>query len=177
MKLSKKRISVLIGLWFLLAPFTTFAANKVVVIPLMGDNPPLKNIVTVARANGKFTDPVAAVNSITDASASNPYLVVIGSGGNTSYGVYNNSSSPVMTHVTATATEGGSSYGVLNYGNSNPKIRHSAMEGGTYGLYTNTGCTSTVSQSTIIGGVGGTGTKTCVACDNGSGTALNESCQ
>jgi hypothetical protein len=39
-------------------------------------NKPLKNVITVAKGNGKFTDPVAAVNSITDASASNPYLVV-----------------------------------------------------------------------------------------------------
>ena len=37
----------------------------------------LKNVDTVAKANGDFTDPVAAVNSITDASATNPYLVVI----------------------------------------------------------------------------------------------------
>ena len=41
---------------------------------------PLQNIVTVAKANGMFTDPVAAVNSITDASETNPYLVVIGPG-------------------------------------------------------------------------------------------------
>ncbi|HHD63479.1 MAG TPA: hypothetical protein ENK96_03735, partial [Desulfobulbaceae bacterium] len=56
------------------------AADKVVVIPLFGHGKPLKNIVTVAKADGKFTDPVAAVNSITDASENNPYLIVIGPG-------------------------------------------------------------------------------------------------
>jgi hypothetical protein len=51
---------------------------------LAGIRPPiaagLKNVITVAKANGDFTDPVAAVNSISDASATNPYLVVIGPG-------------------------------------------------------------------------------------------------
>ena len=55
--------------------------SKVVVVPLSGDDlAPLANVVTVATENGDFTDPVAAVNSITDASASNPYLVVIAPG-------------------------------------------------------------------------------------------------
>jgi hypothetical protein len=356
-----KEIAVLIGVLFLLAPLTVFAQDGFYVIPVVV-NKPLKNVITVAKANGKFTDPVAAVNSITDASASNPYLVVIGPGvytvtsglqmkayvdiagsgenvtkitgaisagaawtsavilgannaslssltvGNTgggeysiallnylasprvtdvtamasggtriygvynssssplmtdvtatasggtaenfgvnnylsspvmiqitatatggannygvnnfdsspvmtqvtatasggtdnrgvfnqssspvmtqviatasggswmNYGVYNFDSSPVMTQVTATASGGTYSYGVNNFLSSNPKISHSAMEGGTDGLYTDSGCMSTVSQSTIIGGVGGTGTMTCVACDNGSGTALNGSC-
>ena len=69
------------GILLLLAPLTVQAQTKVVVIPLFGDDPkPLKNIITVAKANGDFKDPVAAVNSITDASAENPYLVVIGPG-------------------------------------------------------------------------------------------------
>lgn len=88
MRISTKginRILFTVVMLFLLAPMTVFAANKVVVIPLFGDCPasvcnPLKNIVTVGKSNGMFTDPVAAVNSITDASASNPYLVVIGPG-------------------------------------------------------------------------------------------------
>lgn len=55
------------------------ATDRVVVIP-MGSAKTLQNIVTVAKGNGKFTDPVAAVNSITDASATNPYLVLIAPG-------------------------------------------------------------------------------------------------
>ena len=61
-------------------PLSAQAADKVVVIPLFGHDKPLKNIITVAKANSMFTDPVAAVNSITDASENNPYLVVIGPG-------------------------------------------------------------------------------------------------
>lgn len=83
MKISTKSMKMmvgLIGMVFLLAPLTVVAQDKVVVIPLFGNSKPLKNIVTVAKSNGMFTDPVAAVNSITDASASNPYLVVIGPG-------------------------------------------------------------------------------------------------
>lgn len=63
------------------------AHNNVVVVPLLGGtgggggtSSPLKNVVTVSAKNGMFTDPVAAVNSITDASETNPYLVVIGPG-------------------------------------------------------------------------------------------------
>jgi hypothetical protein len=35
------------------------------------------NVVIVAKSGGDFTDPIAAVNSITDASAAKPYLVKI----------------------------------------------------------------------------------------------------
>ena len=51
------------------------------VLSIKGDNAmQLKNVVTVSAHGGNFTDPVAAVNSITDASTSNRYLVVIGPG-------------------------------------------------------------------------------------------------
>jgi len=39
--------------------------------------PLISNIVTVAKANGMYTNPVAAVNDITAATANNPYLVKI----------------------------------------------------------------------------------------------------
>jgi hypothetical protein len=80
-----RMISGFFGFLLVLAPLTVLAQTKtkVVVVPL-GDDVvkvnPLKNVITVAKANGKFTDPVAAVNSIADASESNPYLIVIGPG-------------------------------------------------------------------------------------------------
>lgn len=55
------------------------AENEVVVIPL-NSMKKLHNVVTVAAKGGEFSDPAAAVDSIADASASNPYLVVIGPG-------------------------------------------------------------------------------------------------
>lgn len=57
-----------------------YAANQVVVIPLFDEVAKLKNIITVAKENGDFTDPVEAVNSIGDASSDNPYLVIIAPG-------------------------------------------------------------------------------------------------
>ncbi len=75
-----QRILGFLIILLLLAPLTVLAQTKVVVIPLGDDAKPLKNVISVAKANGKFTDPVAAVNSISDASAANPYLVVIGPG-------------------------------------------------------------------------------------------------
>ena len=309
-----KGIVVLSGVLFLLAPLTAFTANKVVVIPLFDTiNPkPLKNIVTVAKANGTFTDPVAAVASITDASQTNPYLVVIGpgvytvtsplvmkqwvditgsgenvtrikgaistgsyidsviikgannsalssltventgggvnctalfnsgvdrsanvnnvtaiawggtinigvynisssyatmrnvtamaSGGSSNFAIHNNNSNPLMTDITATAWSGTNSYGVYNYNSnptmtnltaegtggtynygvcnesSSPVIRRGTMKGDNDGLNT-TGGTAYVSQSTIINGVSGTGTKNCAACDKGDGTVTNSSCE
>ncbi|MEM7360425.1 MAG: hypothetical protein AAF431_15115 [Pseudomonadota bacterium] len=66
----------------LLAGISTQAMSqtKVVVVPLMSDPVPLANVVTVAKKNGDFTDPISAIESITDALASNPYLIVIGPG-------------------------------------------------------------------------------------------------
>ena len=89
MRISAKRTNRIMGficILLLMLPLAAFAANKVVVIPLFdssctsGTCKPLKNIVTVAKAGGMFTDPVAAMASITDASFDNPYLVVIGPG-------------------------------------------------------------------------------------------------
>ncbi|GHA18865.1 hypothetical protein GCM10008090_30630 [Arenicella chitinivorans] len=59
---------------------TAHAQNKVVVIPLAGDAQPLQNIITVSANNGDFTNPVDAINSISDASNTNPYLIVLGPG-------------------------------------------------------------------------------------------------
>lgn len=56
------------------------AENKVVVIPLMGSAGNLNNVITVSPKGGDFTDPVAAVNSISGNSSNNRYVVLIGPG-------------------------------------------------------------------------------------------------
>ncbi len=65
---------------FSILPTGLMAADKVVVIPLLSHQQPIKNVVTVAKSGGDFTDPVAAVASITDADENHPYLIVIGPG-------------------------------------------------------------------------------------------------
>lgn len=55
------------------------AQDKVVVIPLNSAKK-LNNVVTVSAKDGDFSDPVAAVNSIADATSAKPYLVLIGPG-------------------------------------------------------------------------------------------------
>jgi hypothetical protein len=76
-----KCISGFFGMLLLLTPISVLAQTKVVVVPLCGDDAkPLKNIITVAKENGNFTHPITAIKSITDASAENPYLLVIGPG-------------------------------------------------------------------------------------------------
>jgi len=67
----------MLSIW--LSPVAT-AADRVVVVPLGTGGKPLQNVVTVAKSKGQFTDPVAAMNSIIDASAANPYLLYIGPG-------------------------------------------------------------------------------------------------
>ncbi len=70
-----------LGLALFSITFAVAAQNKVVVIPLFGDDTkPIANVLVVAKQNGDFTSPVAALNSITDASKSNPYLVAIAPG-------------------------------------------------------------------------------------------------
>lgn len=54
-----------------------FAAEKVVVMPPGLAKKQLMNVIRVSAEGGDFTDPVAAVNSINDAAAAKPYLVLI----------------------------------------------------------------------------------------------------
>lgn len=116
-------------------------------------------------------------------SSSSPTMTQVtatASGTGTNYGISNAyTSCPTMTDVTATASGGSNNYGVYNrYESSAPTIRRSTLEGATNSLYTHsdTGCTATVSQSTFIGGVSGGANNECVACDDGSGNALDGNC-
>ena len=49
-----KRILGFIGVVCLLAPLTVFAQGDMMIVPVVV-NKPLKNVITVAKANGKFT--------------------------------------------------------------------------------------------------------------------------
>ena len=83
---ARASLGALLSIFILGHAIQSHAHNKVVIVPMSGDDSqPLANIVTVAKANGDFTDPVAAINSIPDSgsaapSASRPYLIVIAPG-------------------------------------------------------------------------------------------------
>ena len=70
------------AVFFLLALGPAYAHNKVVVIPLSGGGggESLKNVITVSSENGDYSDPVTALNAITDASGTNQYTIFIGPG-------------------------------------------------------------------------------------------------
>lgn len=71
-------VGVLLGIMFL---SNAVAAEKEVVIPADSAKKKLVNVVRVSSAGGgDFSDPLAAVDSITDAAAGNQYLVEIGPG-------------------------------------------------------------------------------------------------
>ena len=72
-------VSLLVVLTILFSVTSAAAQTKAVVIPLPTARQ-LQNVVTVSPQGGDFTDPVAAVNSISGAGSSNPYLVMIGPG-------------------------------------------------------------------------------------------------
>jgi hypothetical protein len=71
-----------VALIFAIFSINAYAQTKVVVIPMAGDDlKQLANIVTVAKKNGDFTDPVAAMKSIEGlADENNRYLLVIAPG-------------------------------------------------------------------------------------------------
>lgn len=77
----KINASLILLMSLFIATNIAYAHNRVVVVPLAGEDiKPLKNIVTVAKENGDFDEPIAAMNSINDASVDNPYLMVIAPG-------------------------------------------------------------------------------------------------
>ncbi len=67
---------ILISVMVVVGLSTTVFADFYV-IPV---NKKIKNVVTVAKSGGQFTDIQAAIDSITDASATNPYVIYIGPG-------------------------------------------------------------------------------------------------
>jgi hypothetical protein len=159
------------------APYALFALKTA----------PYKNVVVVAQSGGQYTSISAALNSITDASATHHYLVWVGpgvytetvtmkqwvdiegageqstkitsasgglgtlvgannaelrsltvenAGGNTvATAIYNNSASPTMSSVAATASGGSNNYGVFNYLSSPNMTNVAATASGGSGSY------------------------------------------
>ncbi len=64
-------------IFLLLIAFSTPALASFFVIPTIQKE---SNIITVKTSDGDFDNPIDAMNSITDASETNPYLIVIGPG-------------------------------------------------------------------------------------------------
>ncbi len=130
------RVSLFLLCALLIAvPLLVQAENKVVVVPLSGDDlEPLANIVTVAKQNGDFSDVAAAINSISGASATNPYLVVVAPG---TYSVgsgitlpsYVNlaGSGPEVTRLKG-STNGSTDLGVLLLLNSDVRVEGLTLE-------------------------------------------------
>lgn len=58
------------------------AHNKVVVVPLLGSDggSDISGVITVAKSGGDFNGLIGAMNSISDASESKPYLIYVGPG-------------------------------------------------------------------------------------------------
>lgn len=123
-------------------PTTVLAHNKVVVITLGGDEQkPLKNVITVAKKNGDFTDPIAAMASITDASAANPYLMVIAPG---VYTIPQNRSLRIKSYVDVTGSGQNSTF---LRGNSGSDSTNSPSNG--TGLLVSVSDNSSISSLTI----------------------------
>jgi hypothetical protein len=74
-----RTLSLILTLFITLSSSAVSAADKVVAIPFNSAKK-LKNVLTVSATGGNFNDPVAAINFITNASAANPYLLLIGPG-------------------------------------------------------------------------------------------------
>jgi hypothetical protein len=133
---------------------------------------PLMTGITATASGGSYSYGIYNSNS---SSPTMTNITATASGEGWVFGVQNeNSSSPTMTNVMATAS-GPSSYGVYNF-SSSPVIRRSTMKGAIYSLRTQI-TAATISQSTLLGPVSGADLNKCVACDNGSGTALGANCQ
>jgi len=166
----------------------------------------IKNVITVAKSGGQFTDVKAALDSITDANATNPYLIYIAPGNYTvtdtaiqmkpfvtimgsgekatvlegsnglssiikgvdnatlvnlavvnnkgsdpTYGIYNESSSPIIKDVTVTVSNGYSNYAVYNNASSPTmtSVTTTASGGSTnYGVYNNSSSPIMINVST-----------------------------
>ena len=99
-----------------------------------------------------------------------------GSGSNC--GVYNVSSSPTMTNVTAYGSGGTNSKGVFSDSPGTIMINHSVIIGWKNTIHNGPNTMTLVGNTKLDGGpVANGGTLTCVGAYNGYYVALNTSCQ
>jgi hypothetical protein len=105
--------------------------------------------------NTIITSVVADCNSGTVNGANNAelrFLTVASMGGSNCHAaIYNDSASPRLTHVTATASGGDSTSGVYN-SSSSPTIKQSTLSGSTNSLFQDVGTTK-VADTQLVGPV------------------------
>jgi hypothetical protein len=137
-------------------------------------SPTMTNVTITASG---ATNNTGVVNNVSSPIMTD--VTVTASGGTNSCGVLNDYSSPTMTGVTLTASGATNTYGSLNIHQSYPIIRRSTLTGGSYCLIMQNEATAKISQSTLIGNVlfAVAELTKCVACDDGSGKALDGNCQ
>jgi len=139
---------------------------------------PTMNNVTATASGGASTTGV--FNDSSSPTMNN--VTATASGGVITTGVFNDSSSPTMNNVTATASGGSLNTGVENFaivgGGFTVTIEHSRLTGSDNSIKNDSGFTTRVGASQLVGGsvqvVGGT--VTCVFSYNESFVALNSSC-
>jgi len=114
------------------------------------------NVIVVAKSGGDFTDPLTAINSITDASATNPYLIKI------MPGVYDIGFNKLMAYHFIDIEGSGEavtkiigSYSLVVQESGTSELRSLTVEsvstiGGAYALQTTYGSAARISHVTAI---------------------------
>jgi len=124
------------------------------------------NVIIVAKSGGDFTDPIAAINSVTDASESNPYLIKIMPG---VYGISTTLTAKNYVDIEGSGrnttkiignTTNAYSFGVVNIPSSNTEIRNLTIENGVDGtsVVAISGTSSKLNNVTVKSSVAGANT-------------------
>ena len=129
--------------------------------------------LTIENTGGDDYGPGIWTEDVVDGSMSMTDVVATGNGNTRGYGVYNSSSSPSMTNVTATGTSTSRiGYGVYNGSSSSPSIRTSALTGSTNSLRNSVDSSAEVADTMLDGTVLVGGGLTCVGAYDENFVAL-----
>lgn len=144
-------------LFIIIFTTATAAHNKVVVVPLFGnDLKSLSNVVTVAKDSGDFNSPIDAMASINNASPNNPYIIVIAPG----------------VYTISEILEVKPSVSIVGSGQTNTRIKNIDINVPVaMSLGAANGDSSEVSNLTIENGSGGSGC-TAISVNNGASVKL-----